>query len=190
MDFYSINKIFMERIYYIWGYFLRGGVFLKKKNFFVPWQNDFCFGERTVLLKLKHNYKQHQFYFNFDSHPYISLVNDNTAPKSFINAIINNDFDGAMSYISRFIIFVDFENIKKIFDGIKSYNYIPVSYKKASYFKGEKVNSIFISDKDKKLILHFYMINEPDFFSKWKIYRIEEESVRSNLERKKIWIKF
>ncbi len=187
---FIITKFLWKEYIIFGGTFYGGGVFLEKKNFFVPWQNDFCFGERTVLLKLKHNYKQHQFYINFDSHPYISLVNDNTAPKSFINAIINNDFDGAMSYISRFSIFVDFETIKKIFDGIKSYNYIPVSYKKDSYFKGEKVNSIFISDKNKKLILHFYMINEPDFFSKWKIYRIEEESVSSNLERKKIWIKF
>jgi len=163
---------------------------LEKKSFFVPWQNNFCFGERTVLLKLKHNYKHHQFYFDSESRPFISLINDNTAHKSFINAIINNDFDDAMSYISRFSIFVDLEMLKKIFDGVKSYNYIPVSYKKDCSFEGEKVNSVFISDKNKKLILHFYLINEPDSFSKWKIYRIEEENVNSALERKKIWIKF
>ncbi len=163
---------------------------MEKKSFFVPWQNDFCFGERTVLLKLKHNYKQHQFYFNSETPPYISLINDNITPKSFINAVINNDFDDAMSYISRFSIFLDIELIKKIFSGIKSYKYIPISYKNNYFSKFEKVNSVFVADENKKKILHFYLINEPDSFSKWKIYRIEEENINGSAERKKLWIKF
>lgn len=163
---------------------------MNKRSLFVPWKNDFYFGEMNFPLKLKHNYKRRQFYFDFEKRPYISLINDNTAPKFFINAIMNKDFDRAVSYISRFNFFIDFEELKKIFDGVKSYNYIPVSCKKYSELKGERVNSIFISDKNKKIILHFYLINEPDSISKWKIYRIEEEKVSSGMEEKKIWIKF
>lgn len=163
---------------------------MDKKSFFVPWKNDFCFGEGSNSLKLKHNYKQHQFYFDAKSHPYLCLKNENETPKSFINALIKKDFDDAMSYISSLSVFVDIEMIKKIFDEIKYYKCISVSYKNSCFNSREKINSVFISDKDKKIILHFYLINEPDRFSKWKIYRIEKESVMGNLERKKIWIKF
>lgn len=151
---------------------------MDKKSFFVPWQNDFCFGERQELIKLKHNYKHHQFYFNSKNRPYISLINDNITQKSFINALVNNDFDKAVLYISRFSVFANKELLKDFFDGVKSYNYISVSYKDCSFI-GEKVSSVFISDKNNKKILHFYLINEPDSFSKWKIYHIEEEKITS-----------
>lgn len=165
------------------------------KSYFVSWQSDFGFAEReiqkgSIAVKLNHNYKQHQFYFQSDEQPYLSLVNDNSTPKLFLDALIKKDFQDAMTYISRLSLFVDQDALKEIFDNVKSYNYIPVSYKNSYFPKGEKVNSVFISNENKKKILHFYLINEPDYFSKWKIYRIEEENVTGNFERKKIWIKF
>ena len=117
-------------------------------------------------------------------------MNDNSTPKLFLDALIKKDFQDAMTYISRLSLFVDQDALKEIFDNVKSYNYIPVSYKNSYFPKGEKVNSVFVSNENKKKILHFYLINEPDYFSKWKIYRIEEENVTGNFERKKIWIKF
>lgn len=162
----------------------------KEKSFFVPWRNSFSFGERKMPLKLEHNYKQHQFYFDAKSNHYFSLINDNSTPKSFIDALINKNFDDAMSYVSRLNLFVDFEELKKIFDGINSYNCISVSFKNTPAVKGEKINSVFVSHKNKKMILHFYLVNEPDCFSKWKIYRVEEERVTGNFEREKVWIKF
>ena len=161
---------------------------MDKKSFFIPWKNDFSFGEKNIAVKLNHSYKHHQFYFNSNSNrPYISLVNDNSIPKAFIDAVIKKDFDDAMSYISRFNIFVDRETIINDFNKVKSYNYIPV-YK--NFCKNKKVNSVMVSENDKKVILHFYLINEPDFFGNWKIYRIEKESITGNFERKKLWIKF
>jgi len=159
---------------------------------FVPWKNDFQFGEKNYGLKLGHRYKRHQFCFaskDSKNNPYFGLVSDNVTPKAFADALINKNFDAALSYVSRFSIFVDFEAVKKIFDGVSSYNCISASFAN-SVSKGESVNSIFISDKNKKVILRFYLVNEPDRFSKWKIYRIEEEYVTCNFERKKLCIKF
>jgi len=160
-----------------------------KKAFFVSWKGDFGVCQRDESLRLKHDYKQHQFYFEAKDSPYVGLVNDSAVSVSFINALIKNDFDDAMSYISRFGFFVDFDLVKKIFDDSKTYNRVSVFYKNFNLIPGEKVNSFFVSDKNKKMIVHFYLVNEPDCFSKWKIYKIEEESVM-NIERKRLWIKF
>lgn len=160
-------------------------------SLFVPWKSDFQFGENDLSPDFKHNYKQRQFCFDFHSSPYIRLLNDSFTSKSFIDAVVKNDFDSAKLYLSKFELFVDFDEIKEIFNGIKTYNFVPVYYNKnLTLLKNEKINSVFISDKNKKLILHFFLINEPDRFSKWKIYRIEEEYVTGFFERKKLWINF
>ncbi len=160
--------------------------------FFVPWKNDFRFGEKNSGLKLGHKYKQHQFCFASKyskNNPCFGLIRDSITPKAFVDALIEKNFDDAMSYVSKFSVFMDFEAVKKIFDGISSYNCVSASFTN-SVSKEESVNSIFVSDKNKKVILRFYLVNEPDCFSKWKIYRIEEEYVTSSFERKKLCIKF
>lgn len=163
----------------------------EKNKFFVPWSCKFGYGERKSILKLKHNYKEHQFCFDTEKLPYFGLINDNSTSKFFIDALINKNFDDAMSYVSKLSIFIDTDEIKKIFKDTKQFEYIiPIIYRNKYFPKGERINSVLISKKGKMSILHFYLINEPDSFSKWKIYRIEEEKVKRNFERKRLWIRF
>ncbi len=163
----------------------------EKNKFFMPWSCKFGYGERKSILKLKHNYKEHQFCFDTEKSPYFGLINDNSTSKFFIDALINKNFDAAMSYISKFSIFIDTEEIKKIFNDTKHFKYIIPIICRDDYFpKGERINSVLISQKGKMSVWHFYLINEPDSFSKWKIYRIEEENVKRNFERKRLCIKF
>ncbi len=145
-----------------------------KYSLFVPWKSSF--GYKNGAVRLKHDYKERQFYFNTDKKPFLGLLNDGIASKFFIDAVLNESIDEAMIYVSRLSLFVNPEEIKSIFGRVKGYKYLISASGKN---KGERINSVLITDNEKNRvsIIHFYMINEPDMFSKWKIYRIEKENV-------------
>lgn len=152
-----------------------GGNNFGKYKMFIPWKSDF--GYKSSTIRLEHDYKQRQFYFKQSEKPFFCLLSDSSDARNFLDAVINNSYDDAQIYISRSLrICGGLEEVIKIFDKAKHYKYL-YSVSKANK-NGEYVNSVLITDNEKKRfsIIHLYMINEPDVFSKWKVYKIEKES--------------
>lgn len=145
-----------------------------KYGFIIPWECDFK--SESSFIKLEHTYKHKDFYFNIKDKPFISVINEDCTTRKFIDAVLNKNSDDAKIYMSKNIsIACDYEEIESMFKGVSNYKYlVNVFYDKIS---GCKVNSVLISDKEKKYrdILNIYLINEPDIYSKWKIYKIEKE---------------
>lgn len=143
----------------------------KNKTLFIPWQES-----NSFPIKLKHNYKHNQFYFNYSYKPFFSVLNENCTTRCFIDALLKNDVDDAKVYISKeFSYNFDLDEISDIFKNGKTYKYlINISFNK---YKTQKVNSVLITDKDHEYsnIIHMYLIDEPDKYSKWKIFMIEKE---------------
>lgn len=141
---------------------------------FIPWKES-----NTAIncpIRLKHNYKKNQFYFNYNYKPFFSVLNENCTTKFFIDALLKDSFEDAKVYISKeFNYNCDLDEISDIFKSGKTYKYlIDVSFDR---YKKQKVNSILITDKEHKYssIIHMYLIDEPDKYSKWKIFMIERE---------------
>lgn len=144
------------------------------KSFFFPADSKYI--NKYEPIEIKHNYKNKQFCFKPSFKPFFSVINENETSKSFVDAILKDSIDDAKSYISKNSIYeVCFEEIKTIFKDKTEYKeLININFNKNSHYK---VNSLLISDKEckNKEIIHIYLINEPDNFSRWKIFKIEKE---------------
>lgn len=144
-----------------------------KYGFFVPWKNKYKINES--IIKLNHYYKQKQYCFKQSREPFFCVVNENCTPKSFIDAVMKDSYEDAESYISKnFASRVDIEDVKKLFKEDCTYKYlINIPFEKNDL----NVKSIMLKDKNSKFIgiLHFYLINEPDIFGNWKIYKVVKE---------------
>lgn len=138
---------------------------------FVPWTQEFK--QKENIVKLNVNRKE-----NFKTCADI-LSTDNIA-KYFIQALVHDNADRAMNYVSKYGLFnIDFEEMKRLFDGAENVS-VSDKYLVNLYFnreKMQKVKSVAIADKNNNVlsVLHFFMVNEPDSFGKWKIIKIIEE---------------
>ena len=108
-----------------------------------------------------HNSKAH--FFNLFTHQYTN--------KSFLNLIKKNKLIEAIIFISiAFAQDVNISILKEFFND----DYVYKTLDKVCFYKNEyeKINAFLIMDKNSKFkgIINFYMINEPDNISQWKIY--------------------
>ena len=131
-----------------------------------------------VFLPIKNQYSQ-KSYFHIDNSkaPFFNILTHQYTSKSFINLIKKNKLVEAKNFISKtFAEDVNIFILKEFFND----DYVYKSLDKVSFFKSkyEKINAFLIMDKNAKFkgIINFYMINEPDNISKWKIYKITKET--------------
>jgi len=95
----------------------------------------------------------------------------------FFDAISSDCIENAGAYISKnYQDAVDVLEIKdSLENGCKPFF---IKTKISSVPKNCRLETVFISDiDDKNKLIHIYMLNEPDIFSTWKIYNIEEEII-------------
>ena len=131
-----------------------------------------------IFLPINNKYKQ-KSYFHIDNSkaPFFNILTHQYTSKSFINLIKNNKLVEAKNFISKtFVEDVNISILKEFFND----EYIYKTLDKVCFYKNnyEKVNAFLIMDKNLKFkgIINFYMINEPDNISKWKIYKITKET--------------
>lgn len=107
--------------------------------------------------------------------PFFIIPNEEYTVKIFVDAVMNDSFDVAESCISQKSVYnVDFNELKKLFNGIFCFKY---SFNNVKHKIDNKVNSFIIQGNDGINVIKIYVVNEPDFFSKWKIYKIEREHI-------------
>lgn len=131
-----------------------------------------------IFLPTKNKYIQ-KSYFHIDNSksPFFNILNHQYTSKSFINLIKENNIIEAKNFISKsYEDNINISILKEFFND----DYIYKILNKVSFYKNkcEKINSFLIMDKNSKFkgIINFYMINEPDNISKWKIYKITKET--------------
>ena len=135
------------------------------------------FEKINIHLSLNQKYtNKNYFYTKNENKAFFSILNEKYTSKSFIEHIIKDNFLEAKTFISKYSKeTIDIEILKDFFNEEFSYKILKkIPFNKKNY---EKINSFMIMDKDLKFkgIINFYMINEPDNFSKWKIYKITKE---------------
>lgn len=135
--------------------------------------------KQNIFLSLKNKYiKENYFHLDNKKSPFFSILNHNYTTKSFIDSILKDDILEAKNFISKYYINnIDMDKIKEFFNE----KYIYKKSNKVSFYEYtyEKTNAFIIMDTNLKFkgIINFYMIDEPDNFSKWKIYKITKEVI-------------
>ena len=131
-----------------------------------------------IFLPIKNKHKK-QNYFHLDNSKatFFSILNHQYTSKSFILLIKKNKLIEAKNFISKaYYKDINLSVLKEFFND----EYLYKSLDKVSFYinKDEKINAFLIMDKNLKFkgIINFYMINEPDNISKWKIYKITKET--------------
>ncbi len=131
-----------------------------------------------IFLPIKNKYIQ-KSYFHIDNSktPFFSILTHQYTSKSFIGLIKKNRILEAKNFISKsFADDVNISILKEFFND----DYIYKTLDKVCFYKNkyERINAFLIMDKNLKFkgIINFYMINEPDQISKWKIYKITKET--------------
>lgn len=131
-----------------------------------------------IFLPTKNKYNQ-KTYLHIDNSkaPFFSMLTSQYTSKSFIGLIKKNKLVEAKNFISK--SFADDVNITRLKEFFND-DYVYKTLDKVCFYKhkNEKINSFLIMDKNLKFkgIINFYMINEPDNISKWKIYKITKET--------------
>ncbi len=129
-------------------------------GFFLPLESKF------INIKIDFNLKR---YSNLIG-PFFQIENENSMVDFFLRTLFNSSIDEAKKFISPDIDeFLDLDEVKKYFDT----DWICVSrgnFKQRHHF----VNSVLFFNKatGSSDIIDFYLINQPDKFSRWKIYAI------------------
>lgn len=132
------------------------------------------FKKYNLYFPLNEKYiNKKNFFIKNENKAFFYLLNENYTSKSFIDYIIKDDFLEAEKFISKYSKEnFNIEILKDFFNEELTYKILKkVCFNKKNY---EKINSFMIMDKNLKFkgIINFHMINEPDKFSKWKIYKI------------------
>lgn len=132
------------------------------------------FKKYNLYFPLNEKYiNKKNFFIKNENKAFFYLLNENYTSKSFIDYIIKDDFLEAEKFISKYSKETfNIELLKDFFNEELTYKILKkVCFNKKNY---EKINSFMIMDKTLKFkgIINFHMINEPDKFSKWKIYKI------------------
>ena len=131
-----------------------------------------------IFLPIKNKYiKKSYFHIDNSKAPFFSILNHQYTSKSFIGLIKKNKLLEAKNFISKsFADDVNISILKEFFND----DYVYKTLDKVCFYKNkyERINAFLIMDKNLKFkgIINFYMINEPDQISKWKIYKITKET--------------
>jgi hypothetical protein len=114
----------------------------------------------------------YKMYANDSSYTQFKFHNFESIVKLFVNTLFH-DSELAMAYVSKkFVESINLEDIKSFI--------LPNRYK---YLNGDIVtNNIrkktllaFNENRENGVFVHIYLLNEPNSFGKWKIYKINKE---------------
>lgn len=134
--------------------------------------------DKLVFLSIKNKYLQkNDFHIDNSKAPFFSILTHQYTSKSFIGLIKKNKLVEAKNFISKASLEdVNISILKEFFNDDYIYRTLDKVCFRAN--KNEKINAFLIMDKNLKFkgIINFYMINEPDNISKWKIYKITKET--------------
>ncbi len=106
--------------------------------------------------------------------PFFHIENENGAVDSFLHALFNSSTDEARNFVcSNSDDLLDLDAFKKYFGSNVHYKYLSDGNFNLNS-KNIIVKSVLFMDKKHKResIINFYLINQPDKFSKLKIYAI------------------
>ena len=106
--------------------------------------------------------------------PFFHIENENGAVDSFLKALFNSTTDEAKKFIcSDFDDLLDLDAFKACFSSNVNYKYISDGNFNLDS-KNFLVKSVLFMDKKhgQESIINFYLINQPDKFSRFKIYAI------------------
>lgn len=138
-------------------------------GFFLPLKTN-----KFLNIKIEHtlDFKKHGN-INING-PFFHLENENSMVEFFLHALFNSSIDEAKKFISPdFDDILDLNAVKECFASCRIYKYLSngnFSFKKKNCF----VNPVLFIDKNTGLssVINFYLINQPDNFSRWKICAI------------------
>ena len=139
--------------------------------FFLPIRKRKCFLFYKADFQINKN-----IYRKDIKKPFFKMIDDAGTTDFFIDAIMKGRVYDAENYLSKvFCCDTDWDKVKKIFKDAEYYKQL-TSVKKNNFSLYE-VRSVMIKNKENKKseIIHFYMVKEPDSFSRWKIYKITKE---------------
>jgi len=111
--------------------------------------------------------------------PFFHIENANSAVESFLDAIMHSSTEEARKFISPdFNNLLDLEMLQESFSYVKSYKHIfKTDFLQIKTKSKRVVGSVLLIGKqhNARVIIDFYLLNQPDNFSKWKIYALASE---------------
>ena len=108
----------------------------------------------------------------------LQLFEERQTAKSFISAVVNGNISEASLFVSRKIssaYSIDFERLAEVFESFGKGRYKCVKSVNASENASRLKLSLALVEDGAFVLMHLYMINEPNENSRWKIYGIEME---------------
>lgn len=148
---------------------IKRGIAVKKDNIF----NKF---------PIKINEKNKKGFFKYNNvdkmsdnrYPFFTVRNKRETVSCFIDAINSNKYDTALSFISKRVTNIDFNELNDIFKNKKVCKCVVVYKPKGS---NNKIVSVALGDIRNNIheIIHVKMIKEPNKQSEWKICEIITE---------------
>lgn len=151
-------------------------------KFFIPFNETFIKAKdiRSLNSKSQHLYKDNYFVITRGQNikwwnkPYFAITNESSTVRFFLDAVFKNfDYDEASVYMSKDSRF-ELDDVKEIFGGMRNYKY---AKKLADEKRPDFATVTIIPNYDgssSNSLIHMKMVYEPNRYSKWKIYKIEE----------------
>jgi len=111
--------------------------------------------------------------------PKIKLSNHENVALMFMEAITKYSTEDAKKYISRnFVSTMDFVELKDFFVENNKYKVVDkIDFDNRKNFITKSI-VFFGEDKKNMNLINIHMINEPDRYSKWKIFAFDKEDIR------------
>lgn len=143
-------------------------------NFFVPWNSRSIRKVPKLTMELyaiggKRPCRLVSDGLHAAKKPFLSILSPEGTIRMFLSALKKNAFDEASSYISRqYFGNADMEELSKLLQGTKGYQ---------CYFnlQNEQTVSVALSVEGRMDIVSMDIVEEPNTFGKWKIWRIVKE---------------
>lgn len=140
---------------------------------FIPWKGQAHREVPRFTMELFTIGSKHPLYLATDGlqaqkKPFLSIPSPGGTIRMFLSALQNNSLDEARGYISKYFSNADMEEIQKLIQCGKGYQ---------CYFnqKDNSSVSVAIATESNMDIISMDIVNEPNNFGKWKIWRIIKE---------------
>lgn len=159
------------------------------QKFFLPWNDYFIEAKDYTIISnnnKQHLYKKDSFgmvsveNIKWWNKPYFAILNEKSTVQFFIDAIMKKSIDEAKVYLSKTCNNeLNIDEISNIFTDVCKYKYI--SKIEFDAIRNTNVSVVSITPKyvgNKKFtgIINVKMVQEPNRYGNWKIYKIEEEN--------------
>jgi len=108
--------------------------------------------------------------------PFFNILTENSTVKLFLDAVAHNTEEAAYFISKNCIKSIDLFELKSSIDG-GGFKYLSPIDETSNGTGNCRTNTVLLfNNRDsQKIILHLYMVREPDQFGQWKIFNVERE---------------